>query len=305
MTDELSYDAIELNKNCGPYKYPLSDRLPRILEAIENKHPWHHGRSPWGPSVAPPTVLGNASLRFIDTIYGPVPPGTLHAKQDIDTDAALRVDRQPIGYGRFIEKYERRGRRWFVFEARWRDETGLILGHTRTTMAFPEKLQMPDDDESSARAEQKQAARQGEIASVARTVTEEKLRAYTEDSANSQRGKSIHTDAEVARAAGFATMVAQGMMAADYISEAMANTLGSAWYADAKLSLAFLRPILNGDTITACGRLDREEEDGAVVRKTYAVWAKNEQGDIVADGKATSLVMPDIASRTRNAPQNE
>ena len=138
MPDELSYDAIELNKNYGPYKYPLADRLPRILEAVENAHPWHHGRSPWGPSVAPPTVLGNSSLRFIDTIHGPVPPGTLHAKQEIDTDAALRVDRQPIGYGRFIEKYERRGRRWFVFEARWRDETGLIIGHTRTTMAFPE-----------------------------------------------------------------------------------------------------------------------------------------------------------------------
>jgi acyl dehydratase len=293
MADELSYEAIEIGKNYGPYKYPLADRLPRILEAVENGHPWHHGRSPWGPSVAPPTVLGNASLRFIDTIHGPVPPGTLHAKQAIDTDAALRVDRQPIGYGRFIEKFERRGRRWFVFEARWRDETGLILGHTRTTMAFPDKIETPDQDEQSgARAEQKQPKREGDLSAITRTLTQDKITAYTEDSANSQRGKSIHTDLEVAQAVGFMATVAQGMMAADYISELMADVFGRAWYADAKLSVAFLKPILEGDTITATGKLAGEEEDGAVFRKTFDVWAQNERGEVVATGSAMSLVMP-------------
>jgi len=47
--------------------------------------------------------------------------------------------RRLIGYGKFVEKYEKRGRRWFVFEARWRDETGLIIGRSRVTMAFPEE----------------------------------------------------------------------------------------------------------------------------------------------------------------------
>jgi acyl dehydratase len=301
MPDELSYEAIELNKNYGPFKYPLADRLPRILEAVENEHPWHHGRSPWGPSVAPPTVLGNASLRFIDTIYGPVPPGTLHAKQDIDTDAALRVDRQPIGYGRFIEKYEKRGRRWFVFQARWRDETGLIIGHTRTTMAFPDKRDTADEQDAAksfARSEQKQAKREPELRPITRKLSQEKLTAYTEDSANSQRGKSIHTDLEVAKASGFSATVAQGMMAADYISELMAGAFGRAWYADAKLSLAFLKPILNGDTITANGSLASQEVDGAVVQKTFEVWALNQAGDIVTLGTAMSLVMPENKTST-------
>src|SRR6266508_2514341 len=65
------------------------------------------------------------------------PPGTLHAKHEIETAAALRLDRQPVGYGRFEDKYEKRGRRWFVFETRWRDETGLIIGRSIATMAFP------------------------------------------------------------------------------------------------------------------------------------------------------------------------
>ena len=92
--------------------------------------------------MAPPTILGNATMRFMEAMAGPVPPGTLHAKQEIETAAALRLDRQPIAYGRFVEKYEKRGRKWFVFESRWRDETGLLIGHSRLTMAFPK---MTDD----------------------------------------------------------------------------------------------------------------------------------------------------------------
>ena len=101
---------IEIGKNYGPWKYPLQDRIARYLEAVENQHPWHHGRSPWGPPVAPPTVIGNAALRFIDSIAA-APAATLHVKQSIETSAALRLDRQPQAYGHFSEKYERRGRR--------------------------------------------------------------------------------------------------------------------------------------------------------------------------------------------------
>src|SRR5260370_23075862 len=146
---DLSYDAIELGKPYGPYKYPLSERIARILEATENAHPWHHGRSPWGPPVAPPSILGSICMRFSDWI-APISPGTLHARQDVRTDAALRLDRQPIAYGTFVEKYERRRRRWAVFETRFRDETGLIMGHGRTTLAFPELIETVDESPEKA-----------------------------------------------------------------------------------------------------------------------------------------------------------
>src|SRR5437867_8955867 len=135
---DMSYDSLQIGKQYGPWKYPLRDRIARYLEAIENTHPWHHERSPWGPPVAPPSILGMAAERFMESA-ATVPPGTLHVKQEIETAAALRLDRQPIGYGQFVDKYERRGRRWFVFETRWRDETGLLIGRSRITMAFPQE----------------------------------------------------------------------------------------------------------------------------------------------------------------------
>lgn len=292
MTD-LSYDGIEIGRTYGPWKYPLRDRIARYLEAVENAHPWHHERSPWGPPVAPPSILGNATLRFIDS-FAPAPPGTLHAKQEIETAAALRLDRQPIGYGKFIDKYEKRGRRWFVFESRWRDETGLIIGRSRVTMAFPQEdgqgeMGSGKDDPSPVAAA---AARKGELAVVTRTLTQERMTAYSEDSANALRGTSIHVHSEAAKRAGFGTTVAQGLMAADYINEVIEQALGKQWYENAALSLAFLKPILCGQTLTANGRLAERVEEGAVVRKVYEVWCENAAGETVAAGRATALVMP-------------
>ncbi len=292
MTD-LSYDSIEIGRQYGPWKYPLRDRIARHLEAVENAHPWHSGRSPWGPPVAPPSILGNAALRFIDS-FAPVPPGTLHAKQEIETAAALRLDRQPIGYGKFIDKYEKRGRRWFVFESRWRDETGLIIGRSRVTMAFPGGEGTGNKEQgagipSTAAAT---AARKGELAAITRTLTQERMTAYSEDSANALRGTSIHVQPEVAKKARFETTVAQGLMAADYISEVMEQALGKQWYENAGLSVTFLKPILCGQTLTPNGRLAERIEEGAVVRKVYEVWCENDAGETVAAGKASALVMP-------------
>ncbi len=288
MPEDLSYEGIVLGKQYGPYYYPLQDRIARILEATENEHPWHRARSPWGPPVAPPSALGNICMRFIDWI-APVPPGTLHVKQEIETQAALRLDRHPLGYGKFVEKYERRGRRWAVFEARFRDETGLLIGHGRTTICFPGMVATKDEP----RKEHPAVARKGELAPVTRSVTQEKMTAYSEDSYNAQNDRSIHVHPVIAKEHGYERTVAQGAMVAEYISEVMTGVFQKEWFEYADLSLVFLRPVLEGDTITANGSLKAAPAQGAVVRKAYNVWAENQSGDAVAIGTASSFVRPD------------
>lgn len=286
MATELSYDAIEVGRRFGPWEYPLAERAERYLEAIETQHPWHRERSPWGPPVAPPTILGVAAMRFMDTI-GPVPPGTLHARQEIDTEKALRLDRRAIAYGEFIDKFEKRGRRYFTFEARFRDETGIIIGHSRVTMAFP-----AEGDEGGKKEPRDEPERKGELEPVTRTLTQDKMTAYSEDSANAERGQSIHVQPEVAKKAGFDRTVAQGLMAVDYMSELLTPVLGKEWFEFSGLSVSFLRPILCGDTVTVNGRVSEETEEGAVVRRVYEVWAENEHSEAVAAGHAHALVMP-------------
>lgn len=285
MATELSYDAIEVGKKYGPWEYPLAERFPRYLEAVENAHAWHNGRSPWGPAVAPPSFLGLAAMRFLDEV-GPVPPGTLHARHEIETAAALRLDRRPHVYGEFVDKYEKRGRKYFRFQTRWRDETGIIIGHSTVTMVFP-----PEGQSEPGPAKER-PERKGELKPITRTITQEKMTAYSEDSANVARGKSIHVNPEVAKAAGFDRTVAHGLMAADYMGELMTDAFGKEWFENSGLSVVFLKPVLAGDTITANGRLAETSLEGAVERKTYELWAENEAGDAVAAGHAYALVIP-------------
>lgn len=288
MTNEISYEAIEMNREFGPYKYPLRDRIDRHLEAIENAHPWHRDRSPWGPPVAPPSILGQMAMRFLDQV-GPVPPGTLHAKQEIETVSALRLDRQPIGYGSFVNKVEKRGRKRFTFETKWRDETGLILGTSRVVMVLPSESTAAKE-EGIGKKEVGEVGRKGELPEITRKLSQDRLTAYSEDSANALRGQSIHVQPEVAKKAGFPTTVAQGLMGADYISELMENELGREWYDYAILSATFLRPVLCGESLTATGRLAETADAGAMVRRVYELWCENRAGELVTSATATVLV---------------
>jgi len=286
---DLSYDSIELDREYGPWEYPWRERIQRYLEAIENAFPWHHDRSPWGPPVAPPTILGNATLRFIDSI-APVPPGTLHVKQEMEITNALRRDRELIGYGTFLDKYERRGRRWFVFSARFRDGSGLLIGHATATMAFPERVQTEEETKAEAKEPREEKPRKGELTPIARTLTQEKMTAYSEDSANALRGQSVHTDPAIARASGYPNGVAQGLMSADYISELMTGQMEKGWLLHGRLSLAFVRPALCGDTLTANAALREKADEGTLTRHVYDVWCENQNGKAVTVGTASGPV---------------
>ena len=282
---DLSYENIELNREYGPWQYDWRALIERYLEAVENAFPWHRDGSPWGPAVAPPTLLGNAALRFIDSI-APVPPGTLHAKQEIELSSALRRDRELIGYGRFVEKYERRGRRWFVFSARFRDGSGLLVGHSTVTMAFPEVTGTAQEGEKKERSTPPPA----ELTLPPRALSREKIAAYSEDSANARRGQSIHANPHIAEAKGFPDAVAQGMMSADYISELMTARFERGWLLHGRLSLAFVAPSFAGDTLTAKAAKREEQDEGAFIRHVYDAWCVNQRGEVVTVGTASGVV---------------
>jgi acyl dehydratase len=283
---DLSYESIEMNTVHGPFDYPWRERVDRYLEAVGNGFAWHGEASPWGPGVAPPAILGNATLRFIDSI-APIPPGTMHAKLDLRLSNALRRDRELAGYGQFEQKYERRGRRWFVFSARWRDGSGLLVGHCAVTMAFPEQVETPDEPE---RHERRWKPGEAELRLTARKLTQEAITAYAEDSANALRGQSIHTDAALARKMGFPNSVAQGNMSADYISELMTEQFQRGWLLNGKLSLAFVRPVFCEDTLTAKAAPRDDEEEGAFTRRVFDVWCENQGGEAVTVGTASAVV---------------
>jgi acyl dehydratase len=279
---DLTYDGIEVGSEFGPWQYPLKERIARHLEAVENNFSWHREKSPWGPPVAPPSILTIATRRFLDSL-GTLPPGTVHAEHELESISALRLDRRLIGYGRFIGKYARNGRHYVVFEARYRTETGLIMGHSRARMVLPGQGETEEGREEAG-------AGAGELDAISRTLPPEKITAYSEDTADALRGQSIHLQPTVAKAAGYDGTVAEELMAADYLSELMTGVFGQGWFLSGRMSLAFLRPALCNDTLTANGRVTERIDQGSVTRRVYQVWCQNQRGETVALGTASGLL---------------
>ncbi len=79
-------------------------------------------------------------------------------------------------------------------------------------------------------------------------------------------------------------------MSADYISELMTGVFGQGWFLGGRLSLAFVRPALCGDTLTANGRVTERIYEGSFTRHVYQVWCENQHGEMVAVGTASGLL---------------
>jgi acyl dehydratase len=147
-----------------------------------------------------------------------------------------------------------------------------------------------EEEASSPKQARGGSAAGGQLPPITRTLTQEKLTAYSEDSANAIRGQSIHVQSDVAKKAGFPTTVAQGLMGADYVSELMENELGREWYDYASLKAVFLRPVLCGDTLTVTGNLTEASVEGAMTRRAYELSCENQNGELVTSAVTSVLV---------------
>ncbi len=123
-----------------------------------------------------------------------------------------------------------------------------------------------------------------------RALTQEKITAYSEDTADAANGQSIQLQPAVAKKAGYEGTVAEELMAADYVSELMTGVFGQSWFLAGRMSLAFLRPALCGDTLTTNGRVTERIDQGSVTRRVYQVWCQNQRGETVALGAASGLL---------------
>ena len=103
------------------------------------------------------------------------------------------------------------------------------------------------------------------------------------------RPYSIHTDAEWARKKGFAAPLAQGLMSTAYVSQMMVQFLGEGFVRGGRMSVAFIKPVLAGDTLTMHGAVTGKDMDGANTRVTVEFWCGNQGGTKTLVGNASGL----------------
>jgi acyl dehydratase len=103
------------------------------------------------------------------------------------------------------------------------------------------------------------------------------------------RPNSIHTDPDWARKKGFRAPLAQAMMSTAYVSQLMMGLLGQGFVRGGKMSVAFIKPVVVGDTLTVRGRVKSREQEGSDVRVTVEVWCENQDGVKTMVGTASGL----------------
>lgn len=103
------------------------------------------------------------------------------------------------------------------------------------------------------------------------------------------RPHSIHTDEEWARQKGFRAPLAQAMMSTAYVSQLMVGFLGEGFVKGGKMSVAFIKPVVVGDTLTVHGVVKSREREGDRTRVTVEVWCENQDGVQTMVGTASGL----------------
>jgi len=99
-----------------------------ICAALKDDSPWYRaGSSPEGTLVHPGALAQAALVLMVDEQYGmeeKPDQATLHAQQDSIIYRPLRVGEKLRVRSRVADKYERRGKKWVVYEAHFATPQG-------------------------------------------------------------------------------------------------------------------------------------------------------------------------------------
>jgi acyl dehydratase len=202
--------------------------------------------------------------------------------------------------GEYVDKYTKRGKGYVVLESQACDENGTIYVKQRSTeiMRVPETVELGGGSSKSRSRRVK-----GEWPTDRRAVFElsqkvvvgtpieplKKQIFQDQMSVFSGAGKhhhNIHTDIEMARAAGFEDTLAQGMMEACWLSELMDRFFGTKWLTNGSYSVVFLQPIYAGDQVVCKAVVTGIADQPAGRDYEIEMWIEKEDGKMATAGWA-------------------
>jgi acyl dehydratase len=299
------YENIVLEEDFGPIFETVDDyKIKKFAFMMDDYHPWYFGESPFGKRIGHAGILSNDLLQLFTQVYDPQTVVGLHTQEELwFVNPVLAGERVRL-YGKYVEKYERRGKGYAVMEADARGDDGrILLRHRGVEILYIEPG--PVVGKGTAEALEKRVtgeyrkdiepARQAKpdlapgtpVGPLTKTIRQDQIAVF---SLVGKHLRNIHTDIEVARKAGLKDTLAQGMMESIYITELLTSFFGGAWFTTGWQKIKFIRPVYSGEAVTARGVIigERKEIDG--IRLELEVWAQNAAGEMTAAGWASGLV---------------
>jgi len=248
--------------------------------------------SPLWKEIAPPLLHHSECYKFLGDWYLKNLFGNLHARQEWELFAPIKIGSRVRSRSTIIERYTKRGRDYVVNETDLMDaDEGRLLVRGRTHQSFlPPKARRPEsefvvDEQTAARKEPRApfpSAAGPNLPLIKKSVDARRCWMF------SGPGKNYHTDREAAKQLGFPNIVVQGMMSTCFLSQVMGDHFGLGWIVGGKMDVRLTNVLWVDETVTAHAKIREESPEGSRTRVHCDVWVDKDDGTRIALGTASA-----------------
>lgn len=252
-----------------PFEFTVSDQVQgQYLEALEDYHLRyvlsHQGISP----VIHPGVLLSHSNATRSPSFGGPNTRWIHMREQTHFTASARLTDGVVALERIMWGFRSSAERPIPPGSRYvRPGSADSFPPSRT--AKPSTLEPAD----------------WELPGKLKRPTAERIRLFSGWAA-----QNLHTDDQIAKAAGLPAPVASAAQGMGYLCEFMIDNLGEEWLTGGSWVLTFTKPIFPGDQVCAFGRLRNVEPTERGAQCTVDVHLVNQHGTTVTKGTATGHI---------------
>jgi acyl dehydratase len=281
-------------RSLAPCSFSVTDQIQsRYLEALEDYHLRYTLSRDGGHPIVHPGILLNQSNATRSPSFGEPNTRWIHVREQTYFAAPARLDDELVAEWHIAEYRPRFGRMLarvacvvthhdgpVVIE---RTMWGIRISGQRpmraeSDRAIPEADNMTASIASSVQPEP--AGRQ--IRGRQKHVTSERIRLFS-----GRTSQNLHTDDQIAKAAGLPAAVASATQGMGYLCEFMIDNLGEEWLSGGSWMLIFRNPIVSGDHVTALGRVMQAGPPDRADKRSMDLRLVNQRGIQVAQGTAT------------------
>lgn len=305
---EALFDSAQVGETFGPLELVVDDhKIKAFAFTQDDYHSWYFDSSPFGARIGHAAILANDLLQLYHlnyAEYGASRAVGLHTGEELWFSAPVFLNEKVVLEGRYVDKYERRGKGYLVMEAEARGADGRLLVRHRGTEIMRVEAGQVVGARSDTSVEKKVTGEYlTDVEPVARAVRgvlpgtptislrkearADQMEVY---SMISPFSKNIHTDIEAARAAGLHLPIMQGQQQMSFICELMTGYFGASWFTTGWVKAKFVSPAYAFEELSVRGMVTGEHGGPEGTRQELEVWVEDSSGVKTAVGWASAVV---------------
>ncbi len=270
-----------------------SDITPELvatyIAGTGDDNPWYRDSSPLGGPIAPALILHSAVYRTLDwylSVYG-----NLHACQEWDLFAPVKVGERLTTRSVIVDRYFKRDREYVVNEVIVTNAAGQIVSRSRTHQSFLIDASKPREGFVIDRSREKDSKRSFKIGERGGEPIEAPMRRITEEMCMAFSGpaRNYHNDKQKAIELGFPEIVVQGMLSVCMIAGIMTKRFGLGFLVGGRMDLRLVNVVWGNDVTGPKGLIVERRPEGARTRAEVEVWCEKSDGTKSIVGSASAI----------------